>query len=86
MDLGSSGWMVWNLDSSHGVFLNIRPGRSTSHFHVHFIGWFHSPNPTAKDFEEQLKRSVEKDIKLKMTSTGPHKDDFALMENSTKIF
>ena len=52
MDLGSSGWMVWNLDSSHGVVLNVRRGKSTNHFHVHFIGWFHSPNPTAKDFEE----------------------------------
>lgn len=43
------------------------------------------PYVEAKDFEEQLKRSVEKDIKLKMTSTGPHKDDFAFISNDIDL-
>lgn len=54
------GWFR-DLDGSHGVLLNNRPGSSIRHFCAHYIGQFHSPNPTARDFEEcSLPKSNEK--------------------------
>lgn len=42
---------IW-LNCSHRMFLSTRPGNGKHHFHAHYIGQFHSPNPTARDSEE----------------------------------
>ena len=36
----------------------------------------YEPDVTEENFEEQLKRNQERDIRMKMTGTGPHRDDF----------
>ena len=45
----------------------------------------YEPNVSEDDFETKLKVSQEKDIKLKMTSAGPHRDDFCFMVNGVDI-
>lgn len=45
----------------------------------------YEPNVSEEDFEIRLKNSQEKDIKLKMTSVGPHRDDFCFMVNGVDI-
>ena len=45
----------------------------------------YEPDVTAADFEEKLKLTQERDIKLKMTSVGPHRDDFCFMVNDVDI-
>ncbi|MBR3305818.1 MAG: DNA replication/repair protein RecF [Lachnospiraceae bacterium] len=45
----------------------------------------YAPHVKAEEYEEKLKASVEKDIRLKMTSTGPHRDDFVFISNGTDI-
>ena len=45
----------------------------------------YEPNVSEDDFEIKLKNSQEKDIKLKMTSVGPHRDDFCFMVNGVDI-
>lgn len=45
----------------------------------------YEPNVSEDDFELKLKNSQEKDIKLKMTSVGPHRDDFCFMVNGVDI-
>lgn len=45
----------------------------------------YEPNVSEEDFEARLKNSQEKDIKLKMTSVGPHRDDFCFMVNGVDI-
>lgn len=45
----------------------------------------YEPNVNEDDFELKLKMSQEKDIKLKMTSVGPHRDDFCFMVNGVDI-
>jgi len=45
----------------------------------------YEPNVTEDDFEFKLKSSQERDIKLKMTSVGPHRDDFCFMVNGVDI-
>ncbi|MBE5882242.1 MAG: DNA replication/repair protein RecF [Lachnospiraceae bacterium] len=45
----------------------------------------YEPNVKEEDFELKLKSSQEKDIKLKMTSVGPHRDDFCFMVNGVDI-
>lgn len=42
-------------------------------------------NVTAEAFEETLKRNRERDIRLKMSMTGPHRDDICFKENGTDI-
>lgn len=52
MDLGSSGWMVWNLDSSYKVF-NIRPGSIISYsMYISLVGSLQPQPHETKDFEE----------------------------------
>ena len=46
---------------------------------------YYEPNVTAQELEEKLHRSRERDMFLKQTSIGPHKDDFSFIvvgENS----
>ncbi len=45
----------------------------------------YEPNVSEDNFEAKLKASQEKDIKLKMTSAGPHRDDFCFMVNGVDI-
>lgn len=45
----------------------------------------YEPDVEIEDFEEKLKNSQERDIKAKMTSVGPHRDDFSFMEGSIDI-
>lgn len=45
----------------------------------------YEPNVEEEDFEYKLKASQERDIKLKMTSVGPHRDDFCFMVNGVDI-
>lgn len=41
----------------------------------------YEPDVTLDQFEMELFQSMDRDIKLKMTSVGPHRDDFAFMIN-----
>ncbi len=43
------------------------------------------PNVKAEEFEDKLRSSFEKDIKLKMTGSGPHRDDFVFYGNDIDI-
>lgn len=45
----------------------------------------YEPNVIEDEFERKLKISQERDIKLKMTSVGPHRDDFCFMVNDIDI-
>ncbi len=45
----------------------------------------YEPNVLIEDFEKKLKQSQEKDIKLKMTTVGPHRDDICFNVNGIDI-
>lgn len=45
----------------------------------------YEPNVLMESFETKLKISQEKDIKLKQTSVGPHRDDFAFLIGDVDI-
>lgn len=45
----------------------------------------YEPNVEIENFESCMKRSQEKDIHLKQTSTGPHRDDFSFMTGNIDI-
>ena len=45
----------------------------------------YEPNVSASDIGIMLQREQERDIKTKMTSVGPHRDDFAFMVNGIDI-
>lgn len=45
----------------------------------------YEPSVEADDFEKVLKRNREKDIKMKMTSQGPHRDDLCFKVNGIDI-
>ena len=40
---------------------------------------FYNPDVSIEDFEAKLKVNQERDIKLKQTTIGPHRDDFSFM-------
>ena len=45
----------------------------------------YEPDVTCEDFEKKLSINMERDIKLKFTSVGPHRDDFGFMVNDIDI-
>ena len=45
----------------------------------------YDPNVTADVFEEKLKKSIDRDIQMKMTSVGPHRDDIIFMIHDVDI-
>lgn len=38
----------------------------------------YEPSTEAEDFEEKLKKNREKDLKMRVTGTGPHRDDLCI--------
>ena len=53
--------------------------------HKEELNVFYEPNVSMEDFEAELANSLEKDIKLKQTNVGPHRDDFAFYINEIDI-
>ncbi|MDD6491726.1 MAG: DNA replication/repair protein RecF [Firmicutes bacterium] len=45
----------------------------------------YEPDVSIEDFEKKMKENQEKDIRSKMTSTGPHRDDFSFIVNGIDI-
>ncbi len=45
----------------------------------------YQPNIQAENFLEQLRRTRERDKRLKSTGTGPHKDDLLFLSNGTDL-
>ena len=45
----------------------------------------YEPNVRAEEFEGKLKKTTEKDLALKMTNTGPHRDDLSFTANDIDI-
>ena len=45
----------------------------------------YEPDVLIENFEEKMKENQEKDIKTKVTSTGPHRDDFSFIVNGIDI-
>lgn len=46
---------------------------------------FYEPDIDAENIENALKKNREKDIKLRQTSVGPHRDDFSFIVNGVDI-
>lgn len=45
----------------------------------------YEPNVEASDFERSMKNSQDRDIRAKMTTVGPHRDDFSIMVGDVDI-
>ena len=45
----------------------------------------YEPDVRIEDFEKRMRESQEKDIRFKLTSTGPHRDDFSFIVNDIDI-
>ena len=45
----------------------------------------YEPDVTEENFEEELKKNQEWDIRMKITGTGPHRDDFSFLAGDVDI-
>lgn len=45
----------------------------------------YEPDVTEENFEETLRRNQERDIRMKMSSAGPHRDDFSFLAGDIDI-
>lgn len=45
----------------------------------------YEPNVSEDDFEERLRKGREKDLKFRMNTTGPHRDDLAIKANGMDL-
>lgn len=62
----------------HGIHKNLSGGKEE-------LTVKYEPNVEIENFEQLMKRSQEKDIHLKQTSVGPHRDDFCFMAGDIDI-
>ena len=60
------------------IHRNISGGRENLHI-------LYDPNIDIEGYEEKLKRHREKDIRYKLTSVGPHRDDFVFYINDMDV-
>ena len=65
-------------DIIYGIHKNLSGGREE-------IVIVYEPDTEAENFEYELQKFREKDIKYKMTSVGPHRDDFSFVVNGVDI-
>uniref|UniRef100_I5ATW1 DNA replication and repair protein RecF n=1 Tax=Eubacterium cellulosolvens (strain ATCC 43171 / JCM 9499 / 6) TaxID=633697 RepID=I5ATW1_EUBC6 len=61
-----------------GIHENLTGGREQ-------IEIIYEPDVTAEEFEEKLTRGRPRDLKLKTSGTGPHRDDFRVQVNGIDI-
>lgn len=50
-----------------------------------FLQLIYEPSVTAESMEQEISRNRERDLKLKLTTIGPHRDDFCVMVNGIDI-
>lgn len=62
----------------YGIHKNLSGGREE-------LVIVYEPDTEADNFEYELQKFREKDIKYKMTSVGPHRDDFSFVVNGVDI-
>lgn len=49
------------------------------------LGLSYEPNVSEEEFEEKLRQGRERDLKFKMNTTGPHRDDLAIRANGMDL-
>ena len=62
----------------HDIHRNLTGG-------IEQIDVVYEPNTESEQFEETLFRNRERDLRMKMSSTGPHRDDLCVMVNGIDI-
>ena len=70
------------MDQLNGIILGIHRKLSGEKEELTVI---YEPDAEADEFEQKLKEARERDIKAKMTSAGPHRDDFSFMAGGVDI-
>lgn len=45
----------------------------------------YEPSVTAAEFEQKLAQNRDRDLRMKLTSVGPHRDDFCVKVNGIDI-
>lgn len=50
-----------------------------------YLSIHYEPNTEAEELENRLRMCRERDIRMKMTSAGPHRDDFSFMDRETDL-
>jgi len=70
------------IEKLNGIIIDIH---STLSGNKEVITLLYEPNISSENFKEQLEKNKEKDFKFKITSIGPHKDDFCVKINDIDI-
>lgn len=64
------------------IITSIHAGLSGGKEHLEIV---YEPDVTPERFEEQVRKNQDRDLKMKQTTTGPHRDDFAFVVNGIDI-
>lgn len=70
------------IDQLNGIIEQIHKNLSGEKEKLEII---YEPDTGCEEFEKKLSANMEKDIKLKFTGVGPHRDDFAFIVNGIDI-
>lgn len=70
------------VEQLNEIIYDIHKNLSGGKEEIHII---YEPNVNIEDFEKNMRMSRERDIGAKMTTVGPHRDDFAIIVDGIDI-
>ncbi|MCH5343260.1 MAG: DNA replication/repair protein RecF [Acetatifactor sp.] len=70
------------VEQLNEIIFEIHKKLSGNREELHIV---YEPNVEIEDFEKRMKYSQERDIKAKMTTVGPHRDDFSFVVDDVDI-
>lgn len=70
------------VEQLNEIIFDIHKKLSGDREELHIV---YEPNVEIEDFEKRMKYSQERDIKAKMTTVGPHRDDFSFLVGDVDI-
>lgn len=70
------------VEQLNGIIFDIHKKLSGDKEELHIV---YEPNVNVEDFEKNMRYSRDRDIKAKMTTVGPHRDDFSVYAGNIDI-
>lgn len=70
------------VEQLNGIIFDIHKKLSGDKEELHIV---YEPNVNVEDFEKNMRYSRDRDIKAKMTTVGPHRDDFSVYAGDIDI-
>lgn len=70
------------IQELNGIIVDIHKNLTGDKEHISLV---YEPNTESEDFSFQLEKNRERDLRMRLSSVGPHRDDFCILINGIDI-